>query len=153
MTDEELMERVNVAVSAETERQNKMAAIKKGAQVNQVVTNQEPGWASQNSSEDPANKKKSTKSKKKLTDEDKEKLTASLKEAFNRSQQSQGELIMDHQAVDKSKGKFNVIHVNSLVNRYVTIALSVDQVNTLQEGVRRAKETGNGYDQGTGSSP
>ena len=163
MTDEELMERVNVAVSAETERQNKMAAIKKGAQVNQVVTNQEPGWASQNSSEDPANKKKSTKSKKKLTDEDKDKLTAtlesvqtdlaSLKEAFNRSQQSQGELIMDHQAVDKSKGKFNVIHVNSLVNRYVTIALSVDQVNTLQEGVRRAKETGNGYDQGTGSSP
>ena len=153
MTDEELMERVNVAVSAETERQNKMAAIKKGAQVNQVVTNQEPGWASQNSSEDPANKKKSTKSKKKLTDEDKEKLTASLKEAFYRSQQSQGELIMDHQAVDKSKGKFNVIHVNSLVNRYVTIALSVDQVNTLQEGVRRAKETGNGYDQGTGSSP
>jgi hypothetical protein len=100
VTDEELMERVNVAVSAETERQNKMAGVKKGAQVNQVVTNQEPGWASQNSSEDPANKKKSTKSKKKLTDEDKDKLTAtlesvqtdlaSLKEAFNRSQQSQG---------------------------------------------------------------
>ena len=62
VTDEELMERVNVAVSAETERQNKMAGVKKGAQVNQVVTNQEPGWASQNDSEDPASKKKSTKS-------------------------------------------------------------------------------------------
>ena len=29
VTDEELMERVNVAVSAETERQNKMAGVKK----------------------------------------------------------------------------------------------------------------------------
>ena len=114
------MERVNVAVSAETERQNKMAGVKKGAQVNQVVTNQEPGWASQNSSEDPANKKKSTKSKKKLTDEDKDKLTAT----------------------------FNVIDVNSLVNRYVTIALSVNQVNTLQEGVRRARETATTKGQG-----
>ena len=100
VTDEELMERVNVAVSAETERQNKMAGVKKGAQVNQVVTNQEPGWASQNDSEDPASKKKSTKSKKNLTDEDKDKLIAtlesvqtdlaSLKEAFYRSQQNQG---------------------------------------------------------------
>ncbi|CAB4029969.1 Hypothetical predicted protein, partial [Paramuricea clavata] len=36
VTDEELMERVNVAVSAETERQNKMAGVKKGAQVNEV---------------------------------------------------------------------------------------------------------------------
>jgi hypothetical protein len=99
VTDEELMERVNVAVSAEMERQNKMAGVKKGAQGNQVVTNQEPGWASQNDSEDPASKKKSTKSKKNLTDEDKDKLTAtlesvqtdlaSLKEAFYRSQQNQ----------------------------------------------------------------
>ena len=151
VTDEELMERVNVAVSAETERQNKMAGVKKGAQVNQVVTNQEPGWASQNDSEDPASKKKSTKSKKNLTDEDKDKLTAtlesvqtdlaSLKEASYRSQQTQG------------GADINVIHVNSLVNRYVTIALSVDQVNILQEGVRRTRETENGYDQGTGSSP
>ncbi|CAB4015637.1 Hypothetical predicted protein [Paramuricea clavata] len=70
--DEELMERVNVAVSAETEQQNKMAGVNKGAQVNQVVTNQEPGnWASQNDSEDPAIKKKSTKSKTNLTAEDK----------------------------------------------------------------------------------
>ena len=98
-----------------------------------------------------------------MTDEDKDKLTAtlesvqtdlaSLKEALNRSQQSQGGADNGPSAVDKSKGKFNVIHVNSRVNRYVTIALSVDQVNTLQEGVRLARETGNGYDQGTGSSP
>ncbi|CAB4000588.1 Hypothetical predicted protein [Paramuricea clavata] len=140
-----------------------MAGVKKGAQVNQVVTNQEPGWASRNDSEDPASKKKSTKSKKNLTDEDKNKLTAtlesvqtdlaSLKEAFYRSQQSQGELIMDNRTVDKSKGKVNVIHVNSVVNRYVTIALSVDQVNILQEGVRRTRKTAIGYNQGTGSSP
>ncbi|CAB4034759.1 Hypothetical predicted protein, partial [Paramuricea clavata] len=73
-----------------------MAGVKKGAQ---VVTNQEPGWASQNDIEDPASKKKSIKSKKNLTDKDKNKLTAtlesvqadlaSLKEALYRSQQSQ----------------------------------------------------------------
>lgn len=101
VTDEELMEKVNVAVSAETERHNKMTSVKKGAQVNQVVTNQEPSWPSQNDSDDSTcNKKKSAKSRRNLTDEDKDMLTAtlksvqtdlaSLKEAFNRSQVSQG---------------------------------------------------------------
>jgi hypothetical protein len=120
-----------------------------------VVTNQEPGWASQNDSEDPASKKKSTKSKKNLTAEDKDKLTATLesvqtdlallKEAFYRSQQSQGGADNGPSQSQQNKGKFNVIHVNSLVNslvnRYVTIALSVDQVNILQEGVRITRET------------
>ena len=63
---------------------------------------------------------------------------ASLKEASYRSQQTQG------------GADINVIHVNSLVNRYVTIALSVDQVNILQEGVRRTRETENATTKGQG---
>lgn len=59
---------------------------------------------------------------------------------------------MAHHALNKNKRKLNVIHANSLVNRYVTIVLSVDQVNILQEGARKTRETGRGYDQGTGSS-
>ena len=90
VNDEELMDRVNLAVSAETERQNKMGVlVKKSLHVNQINNSPDSGQEPQN-----------PKMKKRIGNEEKEcksnKLVAaleavqsdlaSLKEAFNKSQ-------------------------------------------------------------------
>ena len=98
ITDEELMERVNVAVSAETERQNKLVSgAKKSAQVSRIdgetdISEQEPS-----NSRDTLNcKKRDSKLKKTVPLDDKDQISAtlrsvqadlaSLKEAFQKSQ-------------------------------------------------------------------
>ena len=98
ITDEELMERVNVAVSAETERQNKLVSgAKKSVQVSRIdgetdISEQEPS-----NGRDTLNcKKRDSKFKKTVPLDDKDQISAtlrsvqadlaSLKEAFQKSQ-------------------------------------------------------------------
>lgn len=92
VNDEELMDRVNLAVSAETERQSKIGvSSKKSAQVNQIH-DPNPTPESQN----PNVKKKSAVNQEKVHKPDKlvaaleavQSDLASLKEAFNKSQVS-----------------------------------------------------------------
>ena len=98
ITDEELMERVNVAVSAEMERHNKLASgAKKSAQVTQIGSHIDV--SEQDCSGDtPLGKKKDSKSKKNLNETLKSVQAdlASLKEAFQKSQSNQSDTAKNH---------------------------------------------------------
>ncbi|CAB3994586.1 Hypothetical predicted protein [Paramuricea clavata] len=87
---EELMDRVNLAVSAETERQNKMGVLgKKSLHVNQIDNSPDSGQESQNPNmrEKIGNEEKECKSNKLVAAmEAVQSDLASLKEAFNKSQ-------------------------------------------------------------------
>ena len=86
VSDEELMDKVNLAVSAEAERQNKMGVVsKKSAIVNQIHNNTVPAQESQRVNAE----KKSGKQEKDQCKPNKlvvQADLASLKEAFNKSQ-------------------------------------------------------------------
>ena len=90
VNDEELMDRVNLAVSAETERQNKMGVlVKKSLHVNQVNNSPDSGQEPQNPKMKKriGNEEKECKSNKLVAAlEAVESDLASLKEAFNKSQ-------------------------------------------------------------------
>ena len=106
ITDEELMERVNVAVSAEMERHNKLASgAKKSAQVSQIGSHIDISEQDCSGIGDtPLGKKKDSKSKKNLNENGQISATlksvqadlASLKEAFQKSQSNQSDTPKNH---------------------------------------------------------
>ena len=106
ITDEELMERVNVAMSAEMERHNKLASgAEKSAQVSQIgspidISEQDCSGIG----DTPLGKKKDSKSKENLNENDQISATlksvqadlASLKEAVQKSQSNQSDTAKSH---------------------------------------------------------
>ena len=109
VSDEELMDRVNRAVSAETERQNKMGGfIKKSTLVNQVHNDPSPAKDNQNihgKKKPGANSDKECKQNNLVAAlEAVQADLASLKEAFNKSQASSKEQPRENQQVP-NKGK------------------------------------------------
>ncbi len=90
VNDEELMDKVNLAVSAETERQNKMGVLgKRSALVNQIQNIPDPAQESQtpNAKKKTGNQEKECKPNKLVAAlEAVQSDLASLKEAFNKSQ-------------------------------------------------------------------
>ncbi len=108
ISDEELMERVNIAVSAEMERHNKLVSgAKKSVQVSQVGSHTDISEQDCNDSGDTLlGKKKDSKSKKNLPKNENDQISAtlkavqadlaSLKEAFQKSQNNQSETTKNH---------------------------------------------------------
>ena len=151
MSDEELMERINTVVSAETERLNKMGS-RKSPQVSHVDAQTTDTGQGATSKDKPASKEAKP-NKLVAALEAVQSDLASLREEFRKSQATAKECGPQEQP-SRRMNLCHVMHVKMRGNSDVAIVTSVDQRNILLVGARRIgiRETPRGYGRGTGCS-
>jgi hypothetical protein len=156
VNDEELMDRVLLAVSAETERQNKMGVlVKKSLHVNQINNSPDSGQEPQNPNmrKKIGNQEKECKSNKLVAAlEAVQSGLASLKEAFNKSQISGKDSYKQDQISGAStrEGVLCVRNVKSQVRRNAFIVISVVRQNISLGGVKAPRKRKEATPEGQG---